>query len=616
MLVMQNQKHKEFREEGVAIPTIIVFGLLSIGYAILWIAFAKNILNAWLTALIGSLLAYGMFTVAHEASHSNISGGITKFTLLDTCLGWFSATTLFFPYTAFKIIHLQHHAHTNDPEQDPDDYVKGKNALDIFFRCLTLVFYYFVQALGRQSHHNVAMQKCRSHTLMFLVFLFGLITLLITLGMGKVYFFVFVLPALIVAPFLGFTFDWLPHYPHHNMGKHLNTRIVTIPGLELLFYYQNYHLIHHLHPRIPFYRYKAKFKEIETHLLERDAPIEGWRNKDRKLFYRQNTYHDLKKGQIWQYALEVLQLKNLTHNAKTIRFKNVASLPFKYKAGQYVVVTKQVNYHKVSRCYSICSSPDSGDLIIGVKRVTNGIFSNSLLDTLKEGQSLNVAGPFGEFNLKENATEHIFIAGGSGITPIFSMIRYAVKRNKPCKLIYGCRSAKDVMFNTELQQLVIMSASLFKLEITFDLLTVANQIQLLGKITAGAVFYLCGPGPMMKASRKALSQLKVSADSIVTEDFEIENKPLSGAKFTVHSSRSRTFEAYKSETILEASKRNNMTLPHACGMGQCGTCKVKLKSGKIVWKSTQQTALLNNEKEAGYILTCMCYAQSVLELED
>lgn len=604
------------RQQGkIAFPTLFLFILLVAGYVGLWLAFTHDHLHPLLTGFLGAFLAYGMFTVAHEASHGNISGGDSRVLRLESWLGWFSGATLLVPYGAFKAIHLEHHAHTNDPEHDPDHYVNGKNAVDTAFRCLTVVVHYYSRTLGRESHHNVNMKARRQESILFLVGMSLLIGSLIAFGFGIPLFFVVILPALIAAPFLGFAFDWLPHFPHHNMGKDLNTRIITIPGLEYLLLFQSYHLIHHLHPRVPFYRYKLKFREIESELARKKSPVEGWREQDAKLMRSGNTYHDIAQGSKWNYALQVASVEMLTHDSAAIEFENVGGLPFQFKAGQYVVVFKKVNYEKISRCYSICSNPGKGKLRIGVKRVPGGLLSNQLLDTVKAGQAIHVSGPFGEFGLQGNRAQHVFIAGGSGITPILSMVQQGLADTEAkMKLIYGCRSEHDVMFKEALAQLQRAHPERFEFVVTYDVLVAEKQRELLGEVSENASYYVCGPTAMMAASQQALAALSVDPQCIVTEEFSLEAPSLTGKQHVVRRGNV-SFEAYASETILEASRRSDLTLPHACGMGQCGTCKVKLKSGEVSWKSEDQSVLLEAEKEAGFILTCLCRAESEIEIE-
>ena len=102
----------------------------------------------------------------------------------------------------------------------------------------------------------------------------------------------------------------------------------------------------------------------------------------------------------------------LTHDAAEITFKKLDDIPFHFKVGQYVVISMLVDGEKVSRCYSICSNPNSGELKIGVKRVPGGKLSNRILDYLAVGKYVNVSGPFGTFNIQEDESvkNHLFIA--------------------------------------------------------------------------------------------------------------------------------------------------------------------------------------------------------------
>ncbi|NND80489.1 MAG: hypothetical protein HKN53_11360, partial [Maribacter sp.] len=94
----------------VALPTIVFFLFLVFGYASLWWMFQNQLLPIWLITGLATFLAYGMFTIAHEASHGNISGGNEALKKWETLMGWTAASSLFFPYTAFVVIHLEHHA--------------------------------------------------------------------------------------------------------------------------------------------------------------------------------------------------------------------------------------------------------------------------------------------------------------------------------------------------------------------------------------------------------------------------------------------------------------------------------------------------------------------------
>ncbi|WP_109298708.1 fatty acid desaturase [Aquimarina sp. AU474] len=614
---MKNQAVWQKYTGKVAWPTIFLFLGLLIGYGFLWYAYKKG-LGGW-TSCIGAILAYGMFTIAHEACHSNISGGVKSFIFIEKTLGWVSSLFLMFPYCAFVIIHLRHHAHTNDPIKDPDNYVNGSNALSIFFRCTTLIGHYFGLTLGKDSKNDPAMKSIRGQSILFTFLIIFLMGTFIIIGEGYALLYVFILSALIAAPILAFSFDWIPHYPHHNTGKYHNTRVITIPGLEFVSLYQSYHLMHHLFPRVPFYKYKRCFLDYEKELLEKKSPIEGFRDQDAYLLKKKNTYTDLLTGKNWSYILEVGNVQVETHDTIRITFKNLDNIPFTFKAGQYVVISDDVQNEFISRCYSICESPSTGMLSVGVKRVSGGKLSNHLLDKVKRNYKLRVSGPYGNFVLPEKInTPLVLIAGGSGITPILSILKLVLTNsNIKVTLLYGCKSVKDVIFKKDLDQLSLLYPDQFSCIIELDILTEEKQCTHLEHLGSEMLCYICGPLPMMNASKRVLQKIGIADHQIMIEEFSFQRKQLSGKKHNIQSvlhQREISFFADSAETILEASIREKQELPYACGMGQCGTCKVKLDEGEVVWNTTTEIALLQNERDQGYILPCICRAKTNITL--
>ncbi|WP_299902646.1 fatty acid desaturase [uncultured Aquimarina sp.] len=616
---MKNQAVWQKYSGKVAWPTIILFVFLCLAYMLLWKLYSNGFSPIW-TSTIGAVIAYGMFTIAHEASHGNIAGGVSSFEKIEQILGWVSSFFLLFPFSAFVVIHLRHHAHTNDPEHDPDHYVNGSNPFSIFFRCLTLIGHYFGLTFGKNSIKNTAMRNIKNQSLVFLIFIVSLISTLIAMGYGSALFFVFILSALIAAPILAFSFDWLPHYPHNNLGKYHNTRIVTIPGLELVSLYQSYHLIHHLYPRVPFYKYKSCFKDVELQLFEKKSIVEGFRNKDLALLDKKNTYEDIISGSVWNYVLEVENVFHETKDAVKIVFKNLDQIPFSFLPGQYVVISDYVSDQLVSRCYSICEDPITGKLSVVVKKVPKGKLSNHLVNHTKSRKKLRVSGPFGRFLLPEVLDRSfLFIAGGSGITPIISMIKYVLRTSKnEVKLLYGNKSNEDIIFANELQELSSLYPNRFNYIKSLQLLDKETQQGYLLETSTDTYCYVCGPAPMMDASKQVLTALGLNKKLIHYEEFSQNIEKLSGKTQSISvegRDQSFIYEGDQSESILESALRNEQQLPYACKKGDCGTCKVQLLKGQVQWKPYQDMVLLDNEIDQGYILTCMCTPETDLKLK-
>ena len=256
---------------GVALPTIgLMTGIVALE-VVVWSTVLAGILPIGWGTLLATIGAYMAFTVMHEASHGNIDGGDTKYSALEDLFGWLSGAILFAPYSAFRVLHLMHHAHTNDPEKDPDHWVAGKNALSVIARCWTIMPYYYADFLFGDSSKTTAGKNGKVATIIGLLSFVALFVALCVSGFGREAALLWLLPAFLASGFLAFAFDWLPHYPHALQERFRDTRVLLLPGATLPLLWQNYHLIHHLHPRVPFYRYAMCFRDIRPQ-LEAEAP--------------------------------------------------------------------------------------------------------------------------------------------------------------------------------------------------------------------------------------------------------------------------------------------------------------------------------------------------------
>jgi len=257
---------------GIAIPTVILtFAVLS-GTAGLWAAALTGALPLWAAGMLQTVLAYLAFTPVHEAVHGNI-GGSAKRGWMDEAAGWACGALLVAPYPAFKTLHLKHHSNTNDPENDPDYWVAGGNPLSVALRCLTIIPHYDLWILGARGGKSPALRRVRRVAVLGLLALAAVMLALTAAGFGVEVLALWVAPAIGASGLLAFAFDWAPHYPHDTQGRFVDTRVILAPGLTPLMMWQNYHLIHHLWPRVPFYRYGVLFRAIRPELEARGAPV-------------------------------------------------------------------------------------------------------------------------------------------------------------------------------------------------------------------------------------------------------------------------------------------------------------------------------------------------------
>lgn len=253
----------------IAWPTVA----LLIGGIALWGGSAALALAGvwpwWVSTLISGAASYLLFTVAHDASHHAASCDRR----LNTWMGRI-ATPLFAPHAAFPVwrfIHMQHHRFTNhhDDGLDPDGYTMRGPAWQRPLRWLTIDLYYMVfylpklKSRPRTEKIEMAVQ---------LVLVAGITAAAIAAGYGFEILVLYYLPCRLAILFLAFAFDWLPHNGLHHKPtedklKTTRNRVGYERLLSPALLYQNYHLVHHLHPVVPFYRYLKVWRRHEEQYL-------------------------------------------------------------------------------------------------------------------------------------------------------------------------------------------------------------------------------------------------------------------------------------------------------------------------------------------------------------
>ncbi|MBI3552038.1 MAG: fatty acid desaturase [Elusimicrobia bacterium] len=208
-----------------------------------------------LAVLVCSVAAYCQFTVAHDAAHKSLS----KIVSINESCGSIAALVLFGPFEAFRRNHLHHHAHTNDPAEDPDFWVAGATVATTVLRCFTMLemhYWSYFTRLGRRD--GVYARSVGTVALIVLAFASAAWS-----GHAKALVLYWFVPAQLAGAALGFLFDYWPHRPHTGRGRLKDTAAIAPRYLDPLFLAQNIHLLHHLFPTVPWYRYRAAFGQIE-----------------------------------------------------------------------------------------------------------------------------------------------------------------------------------------------------------------------------------------------------------------------------------------------------------------------------------------------------------------
>lgn len=253
----------------IAWPTIV----LCTSVLGLWIAVVvttlAGILNPWLALIINTPLAFALFTPMHDASHKSI----TRAKLPNEIMGRLCSIALMAPFTAFRYLHLQHHRHTNHDHEDPDMW-SGRGPWYVLpLRWLTQDVHYYYFYFKRWSERPVAERRET------LVALLGVIALVIAIGAltsPVAVLLAWVIPARFAIMALAYGFDYLPHKPHHITSKqdrYTATSVRPNPVLTPVLLYQNYHLVHHLYPGVPFYCYGKVWRSKEEQLRNKGAKV-------------------------------------------------------------------------------------------------------------------------------------------------------------------------------------------------------------------------------------------------------------------------------------------------------------------------------------------------------
>lgn len=340
------------------------------------------------------------------------------------------------------------------------------------------------------------------------------------------------------------------------------------------------------------------------------------------------------------YSLTVQDIRPETNDTVSIAFAVPASLTgeFAYKAGQYLTLKTVINGEEVRRSYSICTSPSQHDLRVAVKRIEKGTFSGFATQSLKQGDTLDVMPPMGNFSVSPAAgarKNYVFFAAGSGITPVISMVKSLLEHEKESTvyLYYSNKTKADTIFKQELDQLAAANSQL-KLNYILTREDSGNALTngRLDRAKFEALFnahlngvtidgiYSCGPQEMILTGKDFFLSRGIGSDKIHFELFtvtptEADKKGVPAgvaveAQMTViMDDEPYTFKLNTAgKSILQAAQDAGADVPFSCKGGVCCTCKAKVLEGTA--KMDLNYALEPDEVAAGFILTCQAHPTS------
>lgn len=336
------------------------------------------------------------------------------------------------------------------------------------------------------------------------------------------------------------------------------------------------------------------------------------------------------------YDLKVKNIVQETRDAISIVFEQPAT-KIAYKSGQFLTLIVPVEGKEVRRAYSLCSSPFvDEDLVVSVKRVEGGKMSNWLPDHLKVGDMMKIMAPTGQFTTeynKDGKRHLVMFAGGSGITPMMSLIKSSLTQepNSIVSLIYCNRNIESIIFKDEFTRLEekyegrlhvihILDEAPMNWQGYSGLLNREMLTKLFERIpnwgNDKTTYLMCGPEGMMKNVESLLSDSKIPKERIFKESFVAPTIDKEQKKDAQPAGENKTREVtirydgqeYKvmvppDKAILETALDQGIDLPYSCQSGLCTACRGKALSGKV--KLDEEEGLSQSERAEGYVLTCV-----------
>lgn len=333
-------------------------------------------------------------------------------------------------------------------------------------------------------------------------------------------------------------------------------------------------------------------------------------------------------------------VRSETHDVKTFTFRSREDRYFGFLAGQYFSFDFDVDGTTLSRCYSVSTSslmPHS--ISVTVKRVAGGTVSNWLHDKLTPGTTVRATGPSGRFKLEGRPDDkYMFITGGSGITPVMSMVRTLSDARKFPDLLFfhASRTSKDLIFEDELRMRARTTPN-------FRLFFLPERVEpgaphdgIAGRVNEALLAMVvpdiaqrkimcCGPAPFMQAVRELSARLGVPDHQYFEENFSgtgasVADSSTARAPAVAEtryqltlSKQQKVISVGGNENLLAAMRQSGLHIPSSCGEGECGTCKTKLSSGQVAMQ--HNGGIRQREIDAGFFLPCCSTALSDLVIE-
>ncbi len=334
------------------------------------------------------------------------------------------------------------------------------------------------------------------------------------------------------------------------------------------------------------------------------------------------------------HMMTIREVNKVASETVNVVFEKPGS-SFQYKPGQFITIIKEIDGKKVRRAYSLCTTPFLDEYpTVTVKRVPGGLMSNYINDHFKAGDQVEIMEPMGRFTVDYDANasrKAIFFGGGSGITPLYSILRsmLAKEPNSQVALVYGNRTEEFVVFHDEYQQLKVEYGDRFQIihMLEKDPNGFAQHVgrptpEVISQVTKDlfpadeAEIFICGPEPMMQVVKEGVKLAGVEEERIHMESFEAGKTSPSDINTTeegaftgesditiILNGEEHQVTVPAKEPILDAGLDAGLDMPYSCQSGLCTACRAKCLEGTL--DQEDAAGLTDAEVAEGYVLLCV-----------
>ena len=329
------------------------------------------------------------------------------------------------------------------------------------------------------------------------------------------------------------------------------------------------------------------------------------------------------------YPLTIREVVDETAQARSFRLRPAGGHAhlFGYRPGQFLTFRIPQGDGHIERCYSLSSAPTcDAEMKVTVKRVSGGFGSNWFNDVPKPGDAIDVAPPSGRFVLRSRERQPVLFAGGSGITPVISLIKQALHETALApRLFYANTDVDQIIFRRELDELCARFPGRLDCHHHIDAQSGLADAGSIREFIGGRLdcdFFICGPAPFMDLTEDVLSGLGVGDRHVFIERFtmpedgdgDADTEPPAAGAGGVETFRA-TIDGAEHEvpylagkTLLRCMLSRGLDPVYSCEDAHCGSCMVIRRSGEVAMHKS--TVLSRRDKERGYILLCQAVPQS------